>query len=126
MNDKQTTLLGGRDLQITLRDGKAETVKVRQIPVSEMPKYANALQNEAAMAGLFCEKPAEWIASVSDESFEQIIEAGEEINAYFFGRWMERQRRRAERIAPGITEKVTSRITSQNSPLTADSPSDKP
>ena len=126
MSDKQTTLLGGRDLGITLRNGKTETVKVRQIPVWEMQKYAAAIQNELAMAEIFTARPAEWCKSLSDQSFEEIIMVGREINAHFFGRWMERQRSLAESIAPGITEKVTSQITLPSSPSNAGSPSDKP
>lgn len=123
--EKNETLMGGKELTITKLDKTTERVLVRQLPVSAMSRYASCVTDETAMVELFCDKPDGWADTLTNESFEEIIDEGERINEFFFARWRDRQRRRAERISPGIQEKIASQITSQSLQSAAALPSKK-
>lgn len=123
---KMEALLGGTEITIILLGGATEIVKVRQLPVALMGQYARAVDDESEMVELFIGRPKGWSQTITNESFEQIVEEGERLNETFFARWRERQKKRLERIAPGMVERLTSQITSPNSPSVPDSPSKKP
>ncbi|HVY69679.1 MAG TPA: hypothetical protein VHH73_07095 [Verrucomicrobiae bacterium] len=106
MSDSITTLLGGFEMEAAKFDGTRETVKVRQLPVRDLPKYLNVYQNEAATVELFCAKDSGWADQLAPESFEALLAAGEKLNLDFLSRYAARQLARNERLLPGFREKV--------------------
>lgn len=105
-SNKLVSLTGASDYDAVKRDGTTEPVKIRQLPIKLLPKYASAQDDELQMAEVLCDKPAGWAETLSDGSIEQIIITGEEINADFFGRWAKRRLARLERLQPGAVEKA--------------------
>jgi len=102
------TLLGTEEISVTKRDGTVETVSVRLLPISAYPAMLAQLDDEIAMVEFYCSKPKGWAETLTLESFEQVILAGEKLNMDFFSRWAQRRIARQERLVPGITDKITS------------------
>jgi hypothetical protein len=87
------TIAGGVELEVTHLDGSKETIKVRQIPVSQIQQFAFAISwgNESAAIELYCDKPKAWTDTLSFESASAIADKGQEINLPFFEAWSRRQ-----------------------------------
>jgi hypothetical protein len=106
MSDSITTLLGGTELSVSFLDSQRAVVKVRQLPVRDLPRYLNVYQNEAATVELFCDRPAGWADQLALESFEELLAIGEKLNLDFLSRYAARQLARNEKLLPGFREKV--------------------
>ena len=100
-----TTLFGGEELSVSFKDGTADTVRVLQLDVDSWPKYSLIANKEKRAVELFCNKPEGWAETLAPESFDRVIEKGEEINLPFYERWCRRMDRRNEIFNPGIGEK---------------------
>ena len=98
--EKAEALAGGVELTVIKRDKSTEQVRVKQLPVRLIHQYAEAFRNESKIVQIVTGKDEKWVEQLSDASFEQIVEEGDRLNEYFFGRWMSRQRSRAEKIVP--------------------------
>lgn len=116
MQDQQTTapapLITSVDFTATKLDGTSETVKIRQLPVSQFPKYSQCLESEPALIELATDQKPGWSDTLTPESFEAIISKVEEVNGDAFGRWVQRRIARQEKLFPGVTEKVLKNATS--------------
>jgi hypothetical protein len=100
------TLIGGKELSVTMRDGKTETVKVLQLPIADYPKLLGSLENEEAQIELYCAKPAGWSKELMPASHDAVMEEAERINGDFFSRWAQRRMRKLEALRPGMVEKM--------------------
>ena len=96
------TLIGGRKVEVTRRDGSQETVTVLQLPVRRFPEYLQAQDNEARMVELLTGKPPDWVDGLSEESHVAILTAGDEVNRDFFFSWQKRTRDRLQRLAATV------------------------
>jgi hypothetical protein len=122
---KIETLMGGKVVTVALRDGAKEEITVQQLAVAQMPRMLAVIEDEAAMVELFCSKPKGWATTLTPESHEEIVTEGERLNADFFGRWVQRQLQRRERLVPGITQAMQSTVLSNlrtGSPSSPSSP----
>ena len=108
-----TTLLGGQEINVTHLDGTTETVKVRQLPIKDMPRYMACFEDEEKTVELFCAKPSGWAETLTRESFEEIITTGEALNLDFLERHAKRSQARREKVMPGLTEKIMSAAMSR-------------
>ncbi len=96
MDYKLNTLLGEAEFTATKRDGTSEPIKIKQLPVRSLPAYRMALNNEVELVKLLCDKSDIFVNDINHESFERIVEIGEELNRDFFGRWLARQKKRED------------------------------
>ena len=94
------TVLGGIHLQARFRDGKTETVLVRELPVRELPSYARALDDEAKSVELLLGKPEGWADWLTNESFLEILTKADELNVPFLAAFLKRKIERARRATP--------------------------
>ncbi len=101
-----TMILGGEDLQVTKRDGSQETVRVRELKISELPKYSMVIDDEAKTAELLCGKEAGWADSLTRESLVAVIEKGDGLNMDFMARWTERRLNRTRKMMPDFDTKL--------------------
>ncbi|MCL5099271.1 MAG: hypothetical protein M1608_17400 [Candidatus Omnitrophica bacterium] len=112
-----TTLLGGQEIEVTHLDGTSEVVKVRQLPIKDLPRYQAVFEDEAKTVELFCENPAGWSDSLAADSFLKILELGEKLNLDFLAQYAARSKARRERIMPGLMDKILDQaLRSTNSP----------
>lgn len=95
------TLLGNRELTVTKNDGKTESVKVIQFGVDLCREYAAIMQSgdEGLEIEFLCCKEPGWAKSLSPQSQELIVTAGNEVNGDFFSRWLARRSSR-EKLLP--------------------------
>lgn len=101
-----TTIEGGQDIKVLFNNGEKEFVKVRQLPVKLMSKYAQTISDDAAAVELYCDKAEGWAQSLTPESFNAVADLGLELNLDFFGAWFRRQKKIAETMNPGVNEKI--------------------
>lgn len=98
------TIMGGVELEVSFRNnGQNETVKVRQIPISQIQKFVMALTNEAEAIELYCDKPKGWADTLTIESANAVADKGQELNIPFFAAWFQRQMKWRESQLPGMT-----------------------
>lgn len=69
---------------LTTLPGGGETVKVRQLPLCQLPNYMACVEDDPATIELFRAKPKGWANELTRESAEQIITTGEKLNLDFF------------------------------------------
>lgn len=112
MNDA-IALVGGVDVSVKFKmDGRTESVRVRELSVDELPKFAAIQDDEVAMIELCTDKTAGWAKTVTRDSHVALIKAVEEVNGGFFQEWAERIQKREERLMPGITARKIEALTS--------------
>jgi hypothetical protein len=99
------TLLGGKKVSAAKKDGTAEDVFVRQIGIEDCPAYLELQDDELSIIEFVAQKPAGWAKTLTPSCQEQLLEESERINADFFSRWVDRQKKRADKLMPGIVEK---------------------
>ena len=101
-----TTILGGEDISITLRDGTSENIKVRELPIKKLDEFLRKIGDEDALVELYCDKETGWAANLTRESWEKVLEKGDEINLDFFTSRARKRLERHEKILPGFLEKI--------------------
>lgn len=101
-----TDLLGFVETDVLHIDGQTERVRVRQLPVKDMPRYLAVLEDEPATVELFCDKPKGWAETLTPEAFNDIMTKGEGMNLDFLAQHAARVQRRREKIMPGFQEKI--------------------
>lgn len=105
--DGLTALAGGRTITVKFNDGRSsESVLVRQLPVRDYEAYLTLLNDEAGQVALLCNKPIEWVESLTMESFTEAIQIGDELNADFFAGWYRRRMERAQKVNPGSRQEI--------------------
>lgn len=86
------TIYDGSDLMVHYSDGRSECVKVRKIPRKDFAQYASLMSDEESECGFYVEdKDSDWANSLSDESFDAVLEKGQHLNFPRFISWYERQ-----------------------------------
>jgi hypothetical protein len=108
--DDVATLLGGEEIEAIRLDGKTERVKVRQLAVELYPKFLVAVGDEIAMIALYCDRDAEWVRSLTTESFNAIADKGRDLNLPFFRSWLKRGLEWTEALRPGSIEKLNRKV----------------
>src|SRR5215471_543427 len=93
--DELTTVAGGVEMEVTLRDGTKEQVKVIQIPLSKLQQFSMAIGfgNTADAIELYCEKEKGWADKLTYESAKIVMDKGCELNLPFFGVWFKDQKK---------------------------------
>lgn len=105
----QETLQDGTKIQVTFDTPDIETppewVKVRKCPRGDFVEFAGALlgHDEIAEAAFYIEKTPAYVNSLSDESFEAVMQEGRRLNFTRFRSWFERKQQLLQ------VSKVTSR-----------------
>jgi hypothetical protein len=154
MESKFTTLMGGKEITVTRRDGSAESVWVRQLPIEDYPKLLLLLDDELGQVELYClvavgglrsageaqaggSRPAEqeqnwaavpagWAKTLRPESHELVINTAEGLNRDFFSRWMRRRMGRLELVRPGLADQVFAGLAGGAGAVPAGSPNLSP
>lgn len=94
MNEKMTTLIGGRRVKVHFADGREEEILVRQLPVREYDRAFGLVEDEIALTALICARDITWIVGklpegedgMLPESYELLQQTAQEVNAKgFFG-----------------------------------------
>lgn len=117
-----TTILGGIDLPVTFADGTTATIRVRDLPMSQMPDYLKCVESESKTIALFTGQSEEWAHALTRESWESILEAGEARNLDFLLRFSQRAAARREKIMPGLQQQMLEVLARQLSITPSSSP----
>lgn len=119
----EIALTGGVTIEVKFRDNKTpELVKILALAIEDMIPLLEATDHELRQIAMYCGKvlPAggydeTWAKTLTRESQVEVIEKGEEANADFFGKWMERRTRRMDRLTRALPEKIKEAILPSNS-----------
>jgi hypothetical protein len=107
MNPDLTTLYGGTTISVAFEPAGAESgapnaalrareIRVRQIPISDYETGFALAGDEIALVGFLCGQDKAWARSLTPESYEAVLAAGQEANARGFFAFAAR---RAEELA---------------------------
>lgn len=96
-------LYDGADAKVTFTDGRSEIVKIRKIPRNLFGTYALLIADESeageiAEAALYCDRPAQWAASLDGPSLDLVLAEGQRLNFPSFRRWYRRRARTLELV----------------------------
>jgi|SRR5215471_1778891 len=108
---------GGVEMQVIHNDGTKELVKVRHIPATKLEQFMTKIADESTSVSIFCDKPLEWVDSLSQESFTEVVEKGIEINRKFLGKWCSRRAMWTEMLNVGIIADLQRKIAALNEVL---------
>lgn len=97
-------LMGGREITVAHADGRTETIKVRKVPIRHLDRLGRAWGKEAEEVAVYADRKPEWVDTLTDESFEQIIEIGRELNEVPFAKWFKRQEKALEAIGQKLPD----------------------
>ncbi len=97
---------GGSPLLVKSQDGSEETVSVRVLKIAEFQEYFSLLaEDDTKLAAWAVGRPVEWVESLEDDSLFDLLEEVDRVNFTRAQRWIERQTRKAEKLAP-ITNRM--------------------
>jgi hypothetical protein len=110
--DSLSILAKGEMFTARKLDGTTEEVKIRDLPVSEIPKLLAAYGNEAELVELYCSKEKGWADVIDREDTVKIAEIGDRRNLSFFGKYLARQTARLEVLMPGAGNELKNKMGS--------------
>jgi hypothetical protein len=97
---------GGSPLLVRSQDGTEETVSVRVLKIAEFQEYFALLaEDDSKLAAWAVGKTLEWVEGLEDDSLFDLLEEVDRVNFTKAQRWIERQTRKAEKLAP-ITNRM--------------------
>jgi hypothetical protein len=99
------------------RDGKSETVQIRQVGIDLVPDYLAVYGDEAASIDFFCDKPSGWHKTLTRASQVMVMDAGEDLNLDFLESRSARRVGRQKRINPGQTEEIATMVMKSYEPM---------
>ena len=131
--ERMITIAGGVEITVKHVDGSSETVKVRQIPATKLEAFMTRLADEANSISIYCDKPLEWVDTLTHQSINDICEKGLEINEPFLVAWCRRRAKWMEMMNVGViadlqrkvatlSEVLDSVNSARKSPTTTTSP----
>ena len=97
-------------MEVTHLDGKKETIKVRQIPATKVEEFMTRLADESVALRIYCNKPEEWVDTLTHESVNAICEKGMEINSPFLEAWCRRRAKWTEMTNVGVIAEMQSKL----------------
>ena len=86
----------GETIMVSFQDSSrpSESVLVRKVPRHELNSIAVAVMeakgDEVCEASVYVDRPIEWIQSLSDESFDAVMQEGRRLNWARFSAWFQR------------------------------------
>jgi len=84
------TILGGAEIPVTYTDGRTEHIRIRKIPLRDMPRLAQVFaQDMAEEAAFYAQRDPAWIGTLTDESFAAVFEEGRRLNFTLFRTWFQ-------------------------------------
>ncbi len=115
-NGNAVTLAGGEEIDVTI-GGKRKKVFVRQLPIEDIPKLAqatgenNGFGDESTMVRLYLgEGQLDDLSVLDMDAIGAILDKGEELNLRFLHQFLRRQQRRGKVFQSlGETEKPSSK-----------------
>lgn len=117
MNSNPSEIIfGGRPVVVKTAAGD-ETVTVRTLKISELPKYFDLMEHDEQMAAFLTGKDDAFIAAIAPQSVLDIVEAGHDVNFTTAQRWAARRVKHIEALAP--TARTMAAVGSPNSVRTA-------
>jgi len=111
------TIAGGIHMEVQHIDGTKETVKVRQIPATKLETFMTKLADEATSVSIYCDKPTEWVDTLTQESMNEICEKGLEINESFLNAWCRRRAKWTEMMNVGVIAEMQTKLDALNAIL---------
>ena len=89
-----TVVPGGLLLEVTLLDGTTQKVNVRQLPVRQLAILDEMQGDEPALVETYCGQEEGWADRLTHESYGQLVEAGDDLNAPGFADYVARSMKR--------------------------------
>ncbi len=91
------TLLDGREVEVVhvAKPGESplrELVRVRKVPLRQMQRLAEVWCQPEKEVPFYVGRDAAWLETITDESFERVMDTGRELNLPFFEKWLHWQR----------------------------------
>jgi len=100
------TLVGSSELTVEFRDGRTQTVTVRQLPIKLYQQYLASMDDECAMVELLCSYPKGWADTLTPASHVAVVEEGTRINRDFFEPWVQRRLERQKLFVPDLLDRM--------------------
>ncbi len=101
-----TTIYDGQDIEVTLQNGTRETVKVRKVPLRQLQLLGSAWGREGDEIRIYTQKTDAWVDTLSEESFEEIINIGRNLNEGPFAKWVKRNSRALSVLGEDVNQKM--------------------
>jgi hypothetical protein len=108
--EELTAVMGGTEVEVVHLDGSKEMIKVRELGADEIQTYALIIDDEVKSAELFCSKPDGWAKTLTPESFNKVMDTGQELNLPLFSAWFRRSMKRREATNPGISKMISENL----------------
>lgn len=90
----------GIELTVLHQDGRSETVLVRKVPRDQMPQYSMALGSidgdERPECAFYVGKDLAWVDSLDSSSFDDVLNAGQDLNLSNYAQWHQRMSRKMQ------------------------------
>ena len=100
---------------------KAETVKVRKLPLGELQHMGSAMADPLREAALYTGRKAEEIETWDTDSVLQVVTEGRRLNTKSFKAWFELQKQNAELMGVDLNQVVSQAVEKATSASTKSS-----
>jgi len=102
--NEMAIVMGGAEMDVTLRAGGVERVKVLLLDIEQYPKLLASLEDERTQVELYCGRPPGWARTLTPAAHDLVMKTAEELNRDFFSSWVQRRMAKLEVIKPGLLE----------------------
>jgi len=99
----------GTELEVTLQTGHKDKVQIKLLPITAMPKYLEALDDDTAMIQLATGKSKTYAEGLSFDSALELLDKIEEVNGPNAERWADRKMKRVEKYLP-VAQRTMSKM----------------
>ncbi|MBN2069104.1 MAG: hypothetical protein JW739_05655 [Opitutales bacterium] len=106
---KTVTVLGGAMVPVTFRDGTTAEIKVIELPVRKAVESFKEDLEEWERVALYCEKSQGWVDQLTNQSYEDIIKVGSELNRPILHGYLTREGKENEQLAM-VLNKMTAKM----------------
>jgi hypothetical protein len=99
-------LVDGAEIEVSRQNGAGivkESILIRKIPIRKLGQMGQVYGQEPLEVSLYTDKDEAWMESLTDDSFEAVLQEGRRLNRPSFDRWLQRQRENVKlMVAAGI------------------------
>ncbi len=88
---------GGKSLE--------ESLTVRELPLSQMPRYLKAAEDVVDMCALLLGRDRDFVDKLTVDTVREVVAVGTELNEGFFAQWVELQGNMQSSILKVMTSK---------------------
>lgn len=112
--EQLATLVAANEIEVAHQDGRKELVRIRKVPIRSMDRLAKVWGQPAKEVAVYADKDSAWVESLTDDSFEAVMEGGRGLNFSSFRKWYRWAEQSLEAVGQDVAKLIPGSGKSSN------------